>query len=272
MELEFWGVRGTAPAPGAAWARYGGHTTCSSVRVGLGEYIVIDAGTGLRELGDRIMAKGGDRDIRIDLLLTHFHLDHIIGFPVFAPLFSPRTSLVVHSPVGARETESALAGLMAYPYFPLGLGRTAARKEFRDLEPGLTIGGVRVSSCPLHHPQGNVAYRLEAGGSSLVLATDTEHPEAGVDERLAAFAEGADWLVYDAMYTPEEYEAGKKGWGHSTWLAGTELAAATRAGHLVLSHFNPAHTDAVVDGLLEAARQRFPRTLAAAQGLKLGKE
>ena len=294
MKLEFWGVRGTAPAPGAAWARYGGHTTCSSVRIGPGEYIVIDAGTGLRELGDRIMAEGGEADIRIDLLLTHFHLDHIMGFPVFAPLFSPRTSLIVHSPAGAGlpspgpagfastargggktgagEAERALAGLMAYPYFPLGLGRTAARKEFREFEPGPLAGGIGVSACRLRHPQGSVAYRLEAGTTSIVLATDTEHPEGGIDERLAAFARGAEYLVYDAMFTPTEYEAGKKGWGHSTWLAGTALAAGAGAGHLVLSHFNPAHTDAAVDLILGEARGRFPATLAAAQGLKLGKE
>lgn len=272
MEIEFWGVRGTAPAPGTAWARYGGHTTCSAVRVGLGEYIVIDAGTGIRELGDRIMAEGGDGDIHIDLLLTHFHLDHIMGFPEFAPLFSPRTSLVVHSPAGARETESALAGLMAYPYFPLGLGRTAARKEFRKFEPGPLAGGIGVSACRLRHPQGSVAYRLDAGATSVVLATDTEHPEAGIDERLAAFAREADYLVCDAMYTPGEYEAGKKGWGHSTWLAGTALAAGAGAGHLVLAHFNPAHTDDAVDLILGEARGHFPATLAAAQGLKLGKE
>ena len=272
MDLEFWGVRGTAPAPGAAWVRYGGHTTCSCIRVGLGEYIVIDAGTGLRELGDRIMAEGGDRDIRIDLLLTHFHLDHIMGFPAFAPLFSPRTSIVIHSPAEARETERALAGLMAYPYFPLGLGRTAARKEFREFAPGPLNGGIGVSACPLRHPQGSVAYRLDDGATSIVLATDTEHPEAGIDERLAAFSRGANYLVSDAMYTPEEYEAGKKGWGHSTWLAGTALAAGAGAGHLVLSHFNPAHTDDAVDLILGEARARFPATLAAAQGLKLGKE
>jgi phosphoribosyl 1,2-cyclic phosphodiesterase len=294
MELEFWGVRGTAPAPGAAWVRYGGHTTCSSVRVGPGQYIVVDAGTGLRELGDRIMAEEGGGDIRIDLLLTHFHLDHIMGFPVFAPLYSPRTSLVVHAPAGAglpspgpsgfannarggsktgaRETESALAGLMAYPYFPLGLGRTSARKEFREFTPGPLAGGIAVSACPLRHPQGSVAYRLDAGRTSVVLATDTEHPEAGIDERLAAFARGAEYLVYDAMFTPAEYEAGRKGWGHSTWLAGTSLAAGAEVGHLVLSHFNPAHTDEAVDLILGEARERLPATLAAAQGLKLGKE
>ncbi len=193
-----------------------------------------------------------------------------MGFPAFAPLFSPRTSLVVHSPAG--EAERALAGLMAYPYFPLGLSRTAARKEFRDFAPGSFTGGIRISACPLRHPQGSVAYRLDSGPTSIVLATDTEHPEAGIDERLAAFVRGADYLVYDAMFTPEEYEAERKGWGHSTWLAGTALAAGAGAGHLVLAHFNPAHTDDAVDRILGAARERFPATLAAAQGLKLGKE
>jgi phosphoribosyl 1,2-cyclic phosphodiesterase len=272
MDLRFWGVRGTFPSPDKDCIRYGGHTTCSSLRLAPGVTLIVDAGTGLRGLGERIMSEAGDGAIRIDLLLTHFHLDHIMGFPYFAPLYSPRAAISVHAPGDPRETRSALAGLMAGPYFPVKLEGTAARIEFRDLDPGLTIGGVRISSCPLRHPQGSVAYRLEAGGSSLVLSTDTEHPEAGVDGRLATFAEKATWLVYDAMYTPAEYEAGKKGWGHSTWLAATELAAAARVGTLVLSHFNPSHTDDDVDRILEAARGRFPRTLAAAQGFVLGKE
>jgi ribonuclease BN (tRNA processing enzyme) len=161
---------------------------------------------------------------------------------------------------------------MAYPYFPLGLGRTAARKEFREFASGPLAGGIGVSACPLRHPQGGVAYRLDAGTTSIVLATDTEHPETGIDERLAAFARGTDYLVCDATYTPGEYESGKKGWGHSTWLAGTALAAGAGAGHLVLSHFNPAHTDDAVDLILGQARGRFAATLAAAQGLTLGKE
>ena len=266
MDLIFWGVRGTFPAPEKDRARYGGHTTCAALRLGPGAYLVVDAGTGLRDLGERIMAEAGRGDIRVDLLLTHFHLDHIVGFPFFAPLFSPRTELTVHAPGDPKDTEAALAGLMAGRYFPVDLGRTAARKTFRGFKQGLTVGGVRASSCPLRHPQGSVAYRLEAGGSSLVLTTDTEHPEDGVDGRLAEFAADADWLVYDAMYTPAEYAAGKRGWGHSTWLAGTELAASARAGSLVLSHFNPSHTDADVDAIVEAARERFPRTFAAAQG------
>jgi phosphoribosyl 1,2-cyclic phosphodiesterase len=272
MDLRFWGVRGTFPTPEKDRTRYGGHTTCSSLPLGPGAVLVIDAGSGLRDLGERIMAEAGSGDIRVDLLLTHFHLDHVIGFPFFAPIYSPRTTLTVHAPGDPKDTEAALAGLMAGRYFPVELKQTAARKAFREFESGLTVGGVRALSCPLRHPQGSVAYRLESGGASLVLATDTEHPESGVDERLAEFAGGATWLVYDAMYTPAEYDAGKKGWGHSTWLAGTELASAARAGALVLSHFNPAHTDTNVDGILGAARERFPRTFAAAQGRGPGKE
>lgn len=272
MDLRFWGVRGTFPAPEKDRARYGGHTTCAALRLGPGAFLVVDAGTGLHDLGERIMAEAGRGDIRVDLLLTHFHLDHIIGFPYFAPLFSPRAEITVHSPGSPKDTESALSGLMAGRYFPVDLKNAAARKSFREFEPGLIVGGVRVSSCPLRHPQGSVAYRLEAGGSGLVLATDTEHPEDGVDERLAEFAAGADWLVYDAMYTPAEYAAGKKGWGHSTWLAGTELAAAARVGSLVLSHFNPSHADPDVDAIVAAARQRFLRSFAAVQGRGPGKE
>ncbi|MGZ8877367.1 MAG: MBL fold metallo-hydrolase, partial [Candidatus Aminicenantales bacterium] len=123
-----------------------------------------------------------------------------------------------------------------------------------------------ISSCPLVHPQGSVAYRLESGGRSVVSATDTEHPEKGIDERLAAFAAGATHLIYDAMFTPEEYAAAKKGWGHSTWLAATELAAGARVGGLILSHYNPDHSDEMVDRLLAAARRIFPRAEAARQG------
>ena len=189
MKLEFHGVRGSFPAPEPDRARFGGHTTCASLRTGEDRYIVIDAGTGLRGLGERIIRGSGNGEIRVDLLLTHFHLDHIIGFPFFAPLFSPRTVLVVHAAGDPGETRQALAGLMAGRYFPISLGKTAARTEFREFAPG-AIDGVRVSSCPLRHPQGSVAYRLEADGWSLVHATDTEHPATGVDRRLAASGRG----------------------------------------------------------------------------------
>ena len=269
MEVTIWGARGTFPSPRKDTVRYGGHTCCLSLRTAAGEYIVVDSGTGIRDLGERIMAESeaaGNGPVRIHLFLTHFHLDHVIGFPFFRPLYSPQAAVFIHAPAAPEETRKHLAGLMAGRYFPLGLDETPSTKVFLEFEPGLVIDGVGISSCPLVHPQGSVAYRFERGGTSLVSATDTEHPDKGIDGRLAAFAAGATRLVYDAMFTPEEYAAGKKGWGHSTWLAGTELAAGARVGGLILSHYSPDHTDETVDRLLAAARRNFPRADAARQG------
>jgi ribonuclease BN (tRNA processing enzyme) len=128
---------------------------------------------------------------------------------------------------------------------------------------------VKVTHCRLRHPQGSLAYRFDEEGKSIVFATDTEHPAEGVDKDLAGFASGATHLVSDATFTPDEYRSGKQGWGHSTWLEGTRLAAAAGVGNLLLAHLNPDHGDDLVDGLAASAREHFRRTAAARQGLRL---
>jgi len=268
MEVQFWGVRGTFPSPGKDKVKYGGHTPCASVRPRSGEIVIVDAGTGIKDLGDRIIAAGGKGPVRITLFLTHFHLDHVIGFPFFAPLFSPDCELTIYAPAEPPETERYLGGLLAGRYFPIEINDLQARKIFRKTPPeGVELGGMKISGLPLRHPQGCLGYRFVEGETSVVFATDTEHPGVGIDEDLAAFASGASLLVYDATYTPEEYQAGKRGWGHSTWLAGAELAGAAGPGKLLLSHLNPDHPDDFVDALEESARALFPRTSAARQGM-----
>ncbi|MGB7296347.1 MAG: MBL fold metallo-hydrolase [Candidatus Aminicenantales bacterium] len=266
MEIHFWGVRGSVPVSGRDTARYGGHTLCTSIKSSAGGLLIVDAGTGIRQLGGKLMGQSGRTRLRLDILLTHFHLDHIIGLPFFAPLYSPRAQITFHSPAAPNETEKYLGGLQAGRYFPVAFKETGSRKAFRKLEEtGVTIGKLRVSSCPLIHPQGSVAYRFEENGRSVVLATDTEPPEGGLDDRLADFIRGATFFIYDAMFTPEEYLT-RQGWGHSTWLEGTKLARKAGVKNLVLSHFSPDHTDRRVDEIVRLAKKEFPRTMAAREG------
>jgi ribonuclease BN (tRNA processing enzyme) len=246
--------------------KYGGHTLCTLVRSSAGGFLIVDAGTGIRRLGEKLMDEAGEARLRLDILLTHFHLDHIIGLPFFAPLYSPQAVVTFHSPVPAKETERCLSGLQAGRFFPIAFKETGSRKLFRKMEEtGAKIGRLKVSACPLIHPQGSVAYRIEENGRSVVLATDTEPPEDGPDERLAAFIQGATYFIYDATFTPREYLT-RQGWGHSTWLEGTKLARKAGVKNLVLSHFNPDHGDGRVAEMVRLARKEFPRTTAAREG------
>ncbi len=266
MEMQFWGVRGSVPVSGKDVVKYGGHTLCTSIRAPGGSWLIIDAGTGIRRLGERLMAGPGGTKIKVDILLTHFHLDHIVGLPFFAPLYSSRADITFYSPTAEKETERYLGGLQAGRFFPIAFRETGSRKRFRKLEePGTTIGRLKVSFCPLNHPQGSVAYRIDEGRRSVVVSTDTEPPEGGLDERLTGFIREADTFIYDAMFTPREYLK-RQGWGHSTWLEGTRLARKAGVKNLVLSHFNPDHDDRRVDDLVRQARKEFPRTTAAREG------
>lgn len=269
MELEFWGVRGTSPAPGRDYAKYGGNTL-SSLVISKQVKIIIDAGTGIRKLGNKLLREKEGGPLELSLLLTHFHLDHIIGLPFFAPLYSPQTAITFFAPAETDKTEKYLSGLMSGRYFPLALMKSESEKIFKKVEGGeFWIDKVHISVCPLHHPQGSVAYKLEEGGKAIVFATDTEHPEKGMDERLVFFARGARCFIYDAMFTPEEYKAGRQGWGHSTWLEGTKIAKAAGVGSLFLSHLNPDHSDKEVEEIVRLARKKFPQTYASRERLKL---
>lgn len=266
FNLEFHGVRGSLAAPGASIARVGGNTSCVEVVAG-DTRIVLDAGTGLRAVGERLV---GQPSSHTTVLLSHVHWDHIQGLPFFPPIYVPGHRVdVVSGPNGFMPLEQVLRRQMSPPCFPVAFDDIAERVTARDVRPGhaLRIGDVSVRMARLNHPDPVYGYRLDYRGSSVVYATDTEHWSC-IDPTLRALAAGADVLIYDAQYTPEEYP-GKVGWGHSTFAAAAELARAAGVGQLVLFHHDPRRDDDAVAEIEARARELFYQTSAAREGLRL---
>jgi phosphoribosyl 1,2-cyclic phosphodiesterase len=272
--VQFWGVRGSLASPGPSTAGVGGNT--SWVEVVCGEQrLVLDAGTGLRGLGEHLIREG---PAHTNLLLSHMHWDHIQGLPFFAPLYVPGQQLTLHGPGWAPgQLDAALQRQMTAPTFPVDFKEVGAKVDTRELTHGqkFNIGGVDITCAKLNHPGGSLGYRLEYAGRSVVYATDTEHYRC-VDPILEQLAENADVLIYAAQYTPEEYrgDAGpaKVGWGHSTYESGIELARTAGVGQLLLFHHDPKRSDDAVAKLERAAQGSFERTLAAREGMVLSVE
>lgn len=273
MEIKFWGVRGSFPVWGKQFSRYGGHTCCASLLSSSGGRLIIDAGSGLKNLGEEMMKEPAVLAEPLYLFLTHFHLDHLLGLPFFAPLYSARAKIIFYSSRPAPQAREYLSRLMGPPFFPVSLAETPSQKEFRQIEPGqeVEVGDFRVSALALNHPQGSLAFRVEedregGGESSIVWATDTEHPADMQQDPLVGFVQKADLLIYDAMFTPEDYPR-YQGWGHSTWLYGTKLAREAQVRKLILAHLNPDYGDRRIAEMEKRARGEFPSTRAARDSL-----
>lgn len=272
LRLRFWGVRGSVATAGASTASVGGNTSCVEVRCG-DELIILDAGTGLRGLG-AALPRG--RAVDASILLSHFHWDHIQGFPFFAPAYGVGNQIDLYGPERSAGKDGNIRGAfeaqMRPPHFPVGLDTMRATLGFFPVATGQVfhIGAAKITTASACHPNGCLAYRIEHDGCSVVYATDTEHmPDGRLDENLLALARGADVLIYDAQYTDEEYAAGKRGWGHSTANEGVRLAQAAKVGQLVLFHHDPLHDDFVVARIEAETRRLFPATTAAREGLTM---
>jgi phosphoribosyl 1,2-cyclic phosphodiesterase len=263
LTCRFLGVRGSIATPGLT---AGGNTSCVEVVAG-DTRIILDAGTGIRTLGNERMASGPRHST---ILLSHLHWDHVAGLQFFTPVYVPGHRVEIASgPNGVMSHDAAIRALFKAPFFPVDfddLGGTVTTRELRGNDR-FEIGGITVTCARLNHPDPVYGYRLEHGGQSIVYATDTEH-FACVDPTLKKLAAGADILIYDAQYTPDEYPA-KVGWGHSTWAAGAELARAAGVPQLVLFHHDPARTDDALAALEAEAARALPGTIAAREGLVL---
>lgn len=270
--MRFWGVRGTVPCPGRGTVRYGGNTACVEVALG-SERLILDGGTGLRNLGRTLHAGGAP--VRSHLLFTHTHFDHVTGVPFFRPAYEPRNSLQLwngHLRRQGLRLSDVLADLMRAPFFPVPLEIMRASLGFHDFDPGAVLrpcDGLEVRTGALNHPGGATGYRIEGGGSAVCYVTDTEHPEGGGrDPEVLRLIEDADLVVYDSTYTDEEYGC-FRGWGHSTWQEGVRLCREAGAKRLVAFHHNPAHDDDAMDAIAAALAEALPGSLAAREGLEI---
>ncbi|MDZ4710129.1 MAG: response regulator [Saprospiraceae bacterium] len=257
--LRFWGARGSIATPGPDTVKYGGNTACTEVRCG-DQLLILDAGTGIRELGLSLLREFQQRPIKGHIFVGHTHWDHIQGFPFFAPAFIPGNEFTIYSLRGAEKPlEKVFRGQMDNDYFPVLLSEMKASLEFRELESEVNLGEIQVSYIFLNHPGLAVGFRISFAGRSLVYISDHENygrlspggPSPNpLDLEIARFAENAELLISEAQYTEEEY-AQKKGWGHSTFLDALDLANQAKVKRLAIFHHDPSHDDTFLDQISE---------------------
>jgi phosphoribosyl 1,2-cyclic phosphodiesterase len=274
-KLTFWGVRGSTPTLERYTWRYGGNTPCLELMAPEGTRFVLDCGTGLRPLGNHWSARMGSEGVDANILVTHYHWDHIQGIPFFHPFFEAQNKFHFYSfqskHLGVDSLRKVFEAQLSSPYFPVDVSMMTASREFNEVSGGQSweIGKTKVTAGSLNHPQGCLGYRIDTTGGSIVYATDNEPGVPECDRNIRQLAQGADVLIYDAQYSPEQLASERKGWGHSSWLEGVKIARECRVRNLVLFHHDPDSTDRGVDGFLSAARQEFPSTWAAAEGMAI---
>jgi phosphoribosyl 1,2-cyclic phosphodiesterase len=284
--VTFWGTRGSIPTPGPTTARYGGNTPCVAVEGAAGQLVVLDAGTGIRALGLDLVEKQNGA-VKVEILLSHAHWDHIQGLPHFKPFFAPgNTVRIWGTRQGTASLEAILRQQMDPAVFPVPLDALSASLTVQQVDMDeFSIGEFRVRAAKLRHPGTTLGFRLRpakgGGGPSMAYVTDNELGPGGQYDvakswrrDFVAFLKDVELLIHDAMYTPAELEQ-HRGWGHSTYEEAVTLAQDAGAKKLVLFHHEPEHGDKEMDGLLAAAR-KFAKTrggslevVAAQEGMKV---
>ena len=277
MKLKFYGTRGSIPTCDAGFQQFGGNTTCLQLTfTDTNRIAIIDAGTGIRNLGKDLRAIGHIQE-QLVLAFTHFHWDHIQGFPFFGPAYIPGQKITLLT-LGRDPTVHSLREIfevqMQSEYFPVQLDHMGADFEFLQIanasEYFTAINGVqtKVTAQRHNHPGGAYGFRIERNGKVLVVCTDVEHPDAEVDPSVVELARGADLLVHDAQYTAEELQK-RRGWGHSSYNQAMQVAELAGVKRLAMTHHDPEHDDEFLLRMERLCQERLPNCVLAREGMEI---
>ncbi len=253
MLIRCWGARGSIPVSGKEYIKYGGDTTCLEIRTQSDDIIIVDAGTGIRRLGNHLIREGR---YRYNFILTHGHWDHLMGFPYFKPLFLEHPEIRMHrGPFHKKFMESMFSKVMAPPNFPVRYSDLKAKIVYEDRQPNqFEIGSVTVVPIQISHPNTGKGYKFIEDGKAFVFLTDNElgfvHPGGLPSSEYIEFCEGADLLLHDAEYTPQEYKLLME-WGHSSYVDVLNLAFKAGTKRLGLFHHNQERTDDEIDEIVQ---------------------
>ena len=257
MLIRCWGARGSIPVSGPEYLKYGGDTTCLEIRTADDAIIIVDAGSGIRRLGNRLLAEGR---FEYSLVFTHSHWDHILGFPFFKPIYRSETAIrMCGCPFSEDSVRDMIAKVMSSPNFPVDYGNVQARISYQEsCRSTFAVRSMTIAPISTSHPNSGIGYKFTENGKSFVFLTDNEltyrHP-GGLDSAdYVRFAAGADLLFHDSEFTEAEYRE-KIGWGHSTWRAALQLALDAGVKKFGLFHHNQDRTDAALDEIVEQCRR-----------------
>jgi len=280
MYIRCWGARGSIPVSGAKFQKYGGDTTCMEIRSTGGDTLIIDAGSGIRSLGYALLKKKTEK---ITIIFTHAHLDHLMGFPFFTPLFSRGVKLTLRGPrLNKRSFHDVMTEFLDQPYFPVQLGDKDVRSKLTFIDTDITpfsVGSLRIRPIELSHPKnGGLGYRIEEGKKKFVFLTDNElgyvHGGGRSFEEYVEFCRGADLLIHDAEYTQKDYRhilaVSEQPWGHSLYSDAARLAAAAEVKRFGLFHHNQKRTDAQVDAMVRSAGKELSKKHALTECFAVG--
>lgn len=263
MKVKLYGTRGSIPVCEAKYQKYGGNTTCILVKTDAGN-IILDAGTGIRNLGKELHeSEKTSNDIFIGF--SHFHWDHIQGFPFFLPAYDHSKQLTITTiskEAKFKNLKTIFKTQMRTEYFPIPLESMGAKLNFQHQDDDqFIIDDIKICTAEHSHPGGALSYRIESGGKSLVFCTDVEHGDS-LDKRILKLADGVDLLIHEGMYTDEELKS-RPGWGHSSWRQAIEVAREVKAKKLLITHHDPDHDDDVLDEIEKQSKDFFENVTLA---------